>query len=165
MLQLRNKQEFLRKLERVQARVEQLATQHVRAKVIKLYELVLTESPQYSGDFAANWRIDLNNGPARVGAPVGLGTYVRTGFKDLYQEEWLPPKQAGHPDALRGPLHEFRNDLQRIDWGTQVIIYNRTPIAFAIKSGDMRPEYRPVHEHLQGLAFVTYIKQKYTLKG
>lgn len=60
MLSIQNAAEFNRGIDNWLAQVEELAVGTLRGLSVKLFEAVLQNSPQYSGNAVANWRYSVN---------------------------------------------------------------------------------------------------------
>jgi hypothetical protein len=163
VLELRNKREFKTKLKLIEQRIKERAGLHVKRQVTKILELVLHESPQYSGDFAANWRVSVNGG--------GTG-YSEIQYKQGLDEAFAAGdlsismlRQAGHPDAINIARDAAQDDLNSLKWNSIVRLVNSAPIAPQIATGEMDPPYRLVHQHLAAISFRNHIHYRWKLKG
>ena len=167
MLELRNKREFKTKLKLIEQRIKERAGLHVKRQVTKILELVLNESPQYSGDFAANWRVSVNGSKAPY-AELGYKGHLAEQFDDLgsKSKEYLKLlRQAGHPDAINIARDAAQDDLNSLTWNSTVRLVNSAPIAPQIATGEMNPPYRVVHAHLAAISFRNHIHYRWKLKG
>jgi hypothetical protein len=164
MIEIKNLNAWLKKTQAAKARIKSKATDHVQSQVLKVFKVILKESPQYSGDFVSNWEIVTNIN--------GASGYVEYRYKDKLEkaaldlgvnsDEYLSMiRQAGHPEAISYALRNGMETIETIKWNTKISIRNSAPISDDIATGFLNPAYRPVHAHLEGQSFVTYIKQKH----
>jgi hypothetical protein len=167
-IQVKNLNPFLKKTKAQRALIKSSATDFVKKKVTQILKTVLKESPQYSGDFVSNWQVVTSNNP-----DTGYSTdwykslldaeYRNMNMKDSSQIKAYYDKvrYAGHPEAMQEPMAKGLAVISTIKYNSRVTFINSSPIAGSIKTGDMDPNYRPVHRHLENRAFVDYIVQKY----
>lgn len=164
MIEIKNLNAWLLKTRAAKDKIKSKATDHVRSQVLKVFKTILKESPQYSGDFVSNWEIVTNIN--------GASGYLEYRYKDQLAEaavklgaknpEYLAMvRQVGHPDAIAYALRNGTEVIESIKWNTKVSIRNPAPIAGDIATGHLNPAYRPVHAHLEGQSFISYIKQKH----
>ena len=167
-IEVKNLNSFLRKTKAQRALIKSTPTEFVKRKVTQILKTVLKESPQYSGDFVSNWQVVTANNP-HTG-------YTKDWYKNLLDAEYRnmdikdskqiksyydKVRYAGHPEAIQEPLASGLAVISTIKYNTKVTLVNSSPISGSIKTGNMDPNYRPVHRHLENRAFVDYIIQKY----
>jgi hypothetical protein len=104
------------------------------------------ESPQYSGDFAANWKVAIN------GIDVSFDYQAVSGQADFFRDggknEGARPFQQGDPEAIRYALVRGEPILARAKFGDYVTISNSAArgefsYAWLIEEGKIR--FRPVN--------------------
>jgi hypothetical protein len=166
MLEIRGLNAWKNKTEAAKRKIKSKATDYVRREVVKVFRTVLRESPQYSGDFVSNWHV--------ITSYFGSSSYMRLPYKDFLSnkldesgprfESYIPlVRQVGHPEAIGLAMRRSQETIDNIKWNTKITIVNYAPIASDIATGNLNPAYRPVHAHLEGQSFVSYIKQKHGL--
>lgn len=106
---------------------------------VYLFTEVVKQSPQWSGNFAANWVFDRG-----VGAP----TYKYRAFNKDYSGGFVPGtgKWRGDPEAVAEAFRRNRYELQNITGArlTESITFqNNTPYAHAIAINRSWEEYLP----------------------
>lgn len=174
MIAIKNLNPYLKKLRADREKLKTTPQKYVRAAVLKAFKIVLRESPQYSGDFAANWNIETRATGSTPYFEIGRkgeleDKILKLGPKDEEYKSML--RYAGHPEAIAEALQRAQTVLPTIKWNSKIFFTNRTPIAGAIGTpGKATPDgtslnYRPVHQHLQNVAFVAHLKTVIGLKG
>ena len=166
MIEIKNLNAWLLKTRAAKDKIKSKATDHVQSQVLKVFKTILKESPQYSGDFVSNWNVVTNaySSPGYQELPYKdflEGEYERTAentYKIDYYKSLL--RSFGHPAAMRVAMLHASDVISSIKWNTKVYIVNTAPIADAVATGSLYP-YRPVHAHLEGQSFISYIKQKH----
>jgi hypothetical protein len=167
-IEVKNLNPWLAKTQAARNKIRSSATDYVKKKVTQVFKTILKESPQYSGDFVSNWDIITNRtgyiGYAKTSYKQSMDSVyenLKTKDTNAIRSYYDMVRQAGHPDAMVAPLRNGLEVIDTIKWNTKIIIRNTSPAAKYIKTGEMEPRYRPVHRHLEGVAFVDYILQKY----
>ena len=124
---------LLKKLERHQARVKRgIATE--KAKLArKVFVSVVEGSPQWSGNLAQNWNLELGTARGRYQAVMGYNP-----------ENWYRPEpfQAGDDPATTIALYTLPK-LTQLKWNTPIRITNYTPYAAQVEAGQ-GPNGRPI---------------------
>lgn len=107
MFELKNAAEVQAKLEAWCAKARETATAVAKGVAVEAYRRMLDEAPQYSGDFAANLNLSVNE-PDRTFNPGVVNPKVNGKLS-------LGPLHAGHERAIqyakakaRGPLASFK---------------------------------------------------------
>lgn len=166
MLTVKNLNPFLAKLKRDREKLKSRPQAYVRAAVLKMFKVVLKESPQYSGDFAANWNIETNQTGPHPYFEIGYKGYLEDKILELGPKnpEYLALlKRPGSPEAVNLALSRAMDAISTIKYNTKITFVNRTPIAGEVGKGIVA--YRPVNQHLQHVAFVSHLKTISGLKG
>lgn len=134
-----------------------------RKRVLAMFNDLLRSSPQWSGDFASNWRVNT----------TGSSQYVPNAWKGHTKP--IAAKQMGDMDSIRGAIS--RANLVKFDYKTNVYFTNATPISFdedrGLVFGDGQPyagahfgrkqDIRAVNIELvtSKVALASYIRFKY----
>lgn len=134
-------------------RIKQKAGAYVQSKVKAVLLEALRVSPQWSGNFVANWVIETNKNK-----PKGSG--YNKAFK---QEDWQRfrsvAKKVGDRPAIDWNIAYVNSDtIAEIKWNTKVSIVNYAPIADDMEAGNIR--LRPENAGAQ-TAILAHLKQKF----
>lgn len=122
--------------------VEQAAAEAAVGLARHAFQYIIKESPQYSGDFAANWRVGYGS-PDTTFKANAVGGYSPN---EVGKNTAAPSFQRGSEPAIR--YAEGNAKWQRITLGTSIHISNSAthdqPYAWDIEKGTIK--FRPVNE-------------------
>lgn len=113
------------KTEAAKAKIKSKATDYVRRQVKQAYKTALRVSPQWSGNYAYNWFIEV---------PGNKGAYDRR-FKVLPFTAITNPKQAGDREAIEAAEKHLDDMLKHVKWNSNVRLVNYAPVAPMIEQG------------------------------
>lgn len=163
-LKITGLEQTIKKLRNAAARHEIKVTEAYRNFVWTVFEDVVRHTPQWSGNLASNWRLEVG------GAWVGHGGYRQ---HPHYAEEGrklhLPPLYAGHPAATTSALEWAAPAILRVRWNSIVRVVNYSPYAEDVEAG-IGPDdsaIRETNKHrgpnvpAHGIAMVEYAITKY----
>ena len=117
------------KLRNAAKRHELTVTQAYKNFVWTVFRDVVEHTPQWSGNLATNWRIEVGT------AWLGHGVYSQ---HPSYSEDGKglgKAKFAGHPDAVQAAIESEADSLSRIRYNSKVRIVNYTPYAEEVENG------------------------------
>ncbi len=120
MIKITGVNKYIRKTQAQKARITRGAENFVRASTRKLLRDLVLNAPQWSGDLAASWRINLNYLPADP-APSGL-----------YTEDWENLENVsfkGDRRAWQEALRLNAGHLAAIKYNSIITIVNVKPLA------------------------------------
>lgn len=144
---------LLQKLDRHKAYVQRGI---VKAKVdlaTKVFMSVVEGSPQWSGNLAANWKIELDGAGAGY-SPIANYKPLGWSSSEVYE--------MGHPTAIGHATPELQN-LSKVRWNSRIGVSNSTPYASEVEAGQ-GPEghmIRPENYHYGQIAMVAYAMTKF----
>lgn len=138
-----------RKTEAAKRKVQSSATVYVRAQAKKVWLEAVRVSPQWSGNYAYNWVLEVRSTPR--------GYDPR--FKVTPWQALKSPKQAGNVDTIRAALQFVDEMLEPIKWNSQVRLVNYAPVAPLIESGQVT--LRPENLIPGGYGVIKYLETKY----
>lgn len=152
-------------------RIQSRATVYVRSRIKRVFEDAIRVSPQWSGNFAANWNIETNafgtvgyNKVKKVdpwqtlkwwdtGANNGKVTDVQKDHNEKYKGQWA--RYAGDTDAIKFARGQVYEKIADIKWNTKVKLVNKSPIADQIEDGSVKlRRVNMVHGTLGVLAYL-----------
>lgn len=129
---------YRKKTEKQKARIKQGAANYIRANVRAVLKDLVLNTPQWSGDTAASWRIDLNYLPASD-SPSALAV-PDWNFLNPQSSEYqgTPPRFLGDTAAWAVAKAEAEGPLKAIRYNSVVRIVNTAPYAgeLAVRSED-----------------------------
>lgn len=105
-----------------------------RGVVITYWNLVLKNSPQYTGAMAASWNFT-------YGAPVFVDRSNDTPFDPLHEE----PHKKGDPEAIQIANNASREALNSFKLGEVAYMTNGDPMSEQIEEGTLSPPLRSVN--------------------
>lgn len=152
MIKLRGLNNWKAKSDAMKKRVRVSATEHVKAKVWRIYLDALRVSPQWSGNYAYNWAIDINKQPSAYSK-----AFKEKDWAQLARDRKV--KYAGHPDAINAAMTAERDTIELIKWNSDVRLVNHAPVAELIESGKVN--LRPENLVPGGEGVMAYLKAKY----
>lgn len=121
------------KTESAKAKVKASATEYVRRQAMIVLKEAVRVSPQFSGDYAYNWKLEVNRQE---------GSYDNKFKPPDYNWKTVPladRKQAGDLAAIQGALEYSRDAvLPLIKWNSIIRLVNYSPTAEIINSGQVR---------------------------
>lgn len=128
MLKVTGLNKYVRKTQAQKERIRQGATNYVRQGVRMVLRDLVLNVPQWSGDLAASWRIDLNYKPASWEA----SNLAVDDWKDVTNPSW-----KGNEAAWREALRMNAEAFKAIRWNAKINIVNVQPLAeyFATEPG------------------------------
>lgn len=144
---------LLQKLDRHKVRVQKNI---VKAKVdlaTKVFMSVVEGSPQWSGNLAANWKVELGGSGAAY-SPIPGYDPANWATTDAYV--------VGHPIAVGQAIPELQK-LSGAKWDSRIAISNSTPYASEVEAGH-GPNGRPIRpeNYVYGqIAMVAYAMTKF----
>jgi hypothetical protein len=144
-------------LQRARAKVEANTNRTFRAQVYRMFEDVLLVSPQFSGEYASNWRIVAESGEAGAAFTPWPGK----GSVAVAQQ----PHQAGDPEAITFA----REQAARVPFNfrQKVFFVNETPLEFTattVTGAGGTQNLRPENIIPGGVRISSYLKAKYGSK-
>lgn len=136
-------------------RIQGKATDYVRKQVLTVFKEALRVSPQWSGNYAANWQLSF------TGAAGGKG------WDKLWKvDDWreVTPRQAGDARSYRQTL-EFWTEIvnRQLYWNSTVKLENHAPVADMIESGEVK--LRPQNLIPGGQGVIAYLNMKFKYLG
>lgn len=156
-LELKGLESFRRGLRAAIAEIEQKVSFRYAAWTLRVFEDLVENTPQWSGDTAANWRYS-------VGTPDG--TYQPTLGKTAYWDTENRHAPWNRPDPLkRGDPFATAQAIERAqsgptpNWRQPVFFTNNTPIAPDLESNSVY--IRPVNLVGGVLAMASYTAAKW----
>lgn len=125
---------YRQKTEKQKARVKQGAANYIRNNTKAILKALVLNTPQWSGNTAASWRIDLNylpasDGPSKLAVPDWNFLNPQS---DEYQG--TPPKFIGDKEAWEVAKAAAEPALKSIRYNTIVRIVNSAPYAGELAS-------------------------------
>ncbi len=127
---------------------EQKATNHIQKICANLLYDAAMASPQWSGDYASNWRIVTDSLP--VYDP------------QLKVKNWQSvedPFQMGDDLAVSIAIDRGRGAIDKIRWNMPIYLINATPVADLLDAGQVN--LRPVNKLSPEMSVVSYLKMNY----
>lgn len=119
-------------------KITRSATKYVQMHTLKVLEYAWRVTPQYTGDLAANWYVDITGYknptyhkiPDRTRHEANFGKEGSYG----YVGEQTEPKKAGDP--IYQPRVDYNKEvIANIKWNSKVLLVNTKPIAEAMEAG------------------------------
>lgn len=131
-------------------KIKQKATTYVQVKTKSVLTEALRVSPQWSGNFVANWEIVLSTN--------NRGGYTKK-FKiaDYKQLEGIAYKVGDRP-AINFALEQNKEIIEEIKWNSKIAIANNAEIADEMEAGNIR--LRPENAGAE-TAILAHLKQKF----
>ena len=130
-------------------KIKSSATSYVRKTVKKVFLEALKVSPQWSGDYVFNWRIEV----------TGYTFGYNNRFKVNPWQSLEDPKYAGHPTAINAAKFGLDQYIEVVKWNSNVRLVNHAPVASLLEAGEvgLRPE-----NLIAGQGVVSYLKSRYS---
>lgn len=121
-----------KKTEAAKRKVKSSATVYVRAQAKKVLIEAVRISPQWSGNYAYNWILEVRSQP---------GAYDPR-FKVTPWQSLKSPRQAGDAEVMSASMRYLDEMLEPIKWNSTIRLVNYSPVAELIESGqaNLRPE-------------------------
>lgn len=135
-------------IEAKKAYVEQKATNHIQKICANLLADAAMASPQWSGDYASNWRIVTDSLP---------GYDPQLKVKNWQSVE--DPFQMGDDLAVSIAIDRGRGAIDKIRWNMPIYLINATPVADLLDAGQVN--LRPVNKLSPEMSVVSYLKINY----
>lgn len=165
MLKVTGTQTFMAKLRKNQVDLENKVTVTHRRIIKHVLTDLVTFTPQWSGNAAANWYITFTGMPA---------TYTElAGYQPpyLWQAADMEPYQMGADPVVQETIQRELQKLPKIRWNTKVTIVNKAPYAEDMENNigpmgefdDAPRDFREVnlHPNYGRVAMVAYVETKY----
>ncbi len=132
---------YKKKTEAQKALIKSKATDLVRRRTREVLRFLVLNTPQFSGNTAASWRIDLNYKEAnRSVSALYDGSldeiFAEGGYKEPKEGLRLIGDEGAWKEALRMNEAHFR----AIRWNANVSIVNVSSVADGLESGDIAEE-------------------------
>lgn len=138
MIEIKNLDQVIKQVDEWEAQVNQLVTDAAKGLSIALFKYAVQISPQYSGDFAANWKLNLNT--VDTSAELGL-------FRVLGSDN-RPFRSEGHKEAVQYALNANRGRAAPFKLGDSVFISNSSDHGednYTFRIWDNTIKFRPVN--------------------
>ena len=135
-------------IEAKKAHAEQKATNHIQKICANLLYDAAMASPQWSGDYASNWRIVTDSLP---------GYDPQLKVKNWQSVE--DPFQMGDDLAVSIAVDRGRGAIDKIRWNLPIYLINATPVADLLDAGQVN--LRPVNKLSPEMSVVSYLKMNY----
>lgn len=157
MIRLSGLNKYRVKTEKQKERIKQGAANYVRAATKAVLKDLVLHTPQWSGETASSWRIDLNYLPASSEkSPLAIDDW-----KDLAGNN---PRFLGDRRALTVALAEASDPLKAIRYNTVVRIVNTAPYADTLATGSEEELKLRKGNFIPGdVMAVKYVTTKYKL--
>jgi hypothetical protein len=132
MLRLNGLNKYKLKSEAQKAQIRQGAANYVRQSVRTVLRELVLNTPQWSGNTAASWRIDLNSLPADEG------------YSRLWRDDWMEVLDEGGPAfignklAWKVALEDNATAFKAIRYNSNIRIVNVAPFADELATGDVK---------------------------
>lgn len=171
-----NIQNWLQMEKKARERLHNKATKIVQARAKKIFDEAVKLSPQWSGDFAANWTIETNltGSTGYVGSkkvhPWTDLQWWDTGADSTLKERKalvnntayagkLMAKYAGASEAIALAQVLTYARISTIKWNTKIKLVNHSPTADIIESSTVH--LRNVNLIPGSIGVITHLKTKY----
>lgn len=130
------------------AYVEEKATNHIQKICANLLYDAAMASPQWSGDYASNWRIVTDSIP-------GYDPQLKVKNWQSVEE----PFQMGDDFAVSIAVDRGRGAIDKVRWNMPIYLVNVTPVADLLDAGQVN--LRPVNKLSPEMSVVSYLKMNY----
>lgn len=145
------------KFEAIKKQIRDTADKQFRQKALIMFRDLVTHSPQWSGNFASNWRMTMDSGYSGYTESVAKG--MITDRKDA--------RSMGDMDMIAGPLN-YANTT-KVDYRQPLYFINNTPLEFSEAAGGpevtgegVTHKVRPENLVAGQLCLKSYILAKYS---
>jgi len=159
---------------RAKAQLKTRATIYVRSRIKKVFEDAIKVSPQWSGNYAANWTIETNaTGVVGYNSALKVNPWTNLQWWDTAvtgvtkeQAKWASAsskpraKHVGAPRALKFARDQFNEKLLSVKWNTKVRIVNKSPVAELLDTEQVN--LRKVNLIPGHTGVMSYLKAKHT---
>lgn len=136
-------------IEAKKAYAEEKATNYVKKICANLLYDAAMASPQWSGDYASNWNIYVDDFPAYSG-----GFKVHP-WQALRGEE----KKRGDPEAIDFTVRKGMQSIDKLRWNMQIRLANFSLVSGALDAEEVN--LRPVNKLSPEMSVVSYLKMNY----
>ncbi len=155
MTVLKNINSWKTKTQSMKDRIKSSATSYVQRQVLAVLKEAVRVSPQWSGNYAANWKLEVNRQQGHYD-PI---------FKQANWQDIRPPKYAGHPAAIAAAMAYSGDEYIKglIKWNSVVRLVNYSPTAALIDSGEVK--LRPENLVYAPEGVIAYLNMKYKYLG
>ena len=138
-----------KKTESAKRKIQSSATSYVRMQAKKVLLEAIKISPQWSGNYAYNWVLEVRTEP-RAYDPR---------FKVTPWQALKTPRKAGDPQTIAAAMQYVDEMLEPIKWNSNVKLVNYAPVAPLIESGQVK--LRPENLIPGGYGVVKHLQVKY----
>ena len=142
-----------KKTESAKRKIKSSATSYVRMQAKKVLIEAIKVSPQWSGNYAYNWILEVKS---------QLGAYDPR-FKVTPWQSLKTPKQAGDGQVLSAAIQFIDEMLEPIKWNSAVRLVNYAPVAPLIESGEVH--LRPQNVIPGGYGVIKHLEMKFKYLG
>lgn len=142
-----------RKTESAKRKIKSSATSYVRMQVKKVFIEAVKVSPQWSGNYAFNWYIEVR---------TQQGAYSPA-FKVKPWQSLKDPKKAGDNAAISAAMRYLDEMLEPVKWNSAVKLVNYAPVAALIESGEVN--LRPQNIIPGGYGVIKHLEMKFKYLG
>lgn len=150
---LKNINSWKQKSEAAKKKIQSSATDYVRKQVIMVLKDAMKFSPQWSGNYAANWQLSF------AGAAASKGW-----DQQWKQDDWRavrPVRHAEMSESYQQALDFWTEVVNtQLSWNSNVALVNNAPVAQMIENGEVN--LRPVNLIPGGQGVVAFLKTKYS---
>jgi len=149
---IRNINAWKTKTESMKARIKSSATSYVQRQVFVVLKEAVRVSPQYSGDYAFNWVIEVKG---------AQGAYDHRYKKNPWFTE--TPRQQGDLEIIAAVMKYAEDVRPLIKWNSIVSLKNYSPTAEIIESGKVHLRRVNLVEAPEGV--IAYLNTKFKYLG
>jgi len=136
-------------IEAKKAYAEEKATNYVKKVCANLLYDAAMASPQWSGDYASNWNIYVDDFPAYSGG------FKVTPWQALRGDE----KKRGDPEAIDFTVRKGMQSIDKLRWNMQIRLANFSLVSGALDAEEVN--LRPVNKLSPEMSVVSYLKMSY----
>ena len=135
-------------IEAKKAYAEEKATNYVKKICANLLYDAAMASPQWSGDYASNWRIVTDSIP-------GYDPQLKVNPWQSVED----PFEMGDDLAVSIAVDRGRGAIDKVRWNMPIYLINATPVADLLDAGQVN--LRPVNKLSPEMSVVSYLKMNY----
>lgn len=155
---LGNMNAWKRLTEAQKRKIKSTATEYVHRRVTLILKAAIKATPQFSGNYAANWQLATTKS--------GPGNYIPHVFRPKgYEWQKVPQsmrRHQGHEAALKHNLSQYHDKAwlrDNVHWNSNVKLVNHSPQADLHEAGQIN--LRPVNLVPVSETVMTYLKMKF----
>jgi len=135
-------------IEAKKAYVEQKATNHIQKICANLLYDAAMASPQWSGDYASNWRIVTDSIP-------GYDPQLKVNPWQSVEN----PYEMGDDLAVSIAVDRGRSSVDKVRWNMPIYLVNTASVSDLLEAGQVN--LRPVNKLSPEMSVVSYLKMNY----